>query len=49
MFGVINGAIATTIIDGKVRMEERKVLGINEKTISDKCQQLAEQVWNRIL
>lgn len=48
MFGVINGGIATTIIDGKIRMEEKIIPELDEVVITKKCQELAQNVWDRI-
>ena len=48
MFGVINEPVATTITDGKTRMLEGKVLGIDEYEISKKCQKIAPKIWERV-
>lgn len=48
MFGVINGGIATTIIDGKIRMEEKIIPNLDEITVAKKCQELAQDVWDRM-
>ncbi|MFX1512668.1 MAG: putative aminohydrolase SsnA [Promethearchaeota archaeon] len=48
MFGVLNASIATTIINGRICMEEHQIPGIDLKTVSDKCQQLAIKIWDRI-
>lgn len=48
IFGVLNETIATTIIDGRVCMENGIVPDIDEAAIARKCQELAPEVWNRI-
>ena len=47
LFGVVNESIATTIIDGKIRMQEGKLLEIDEEKIALKCQEIAPKVWER--
>ncbi len=48
MFGVLNTSIATTIINGRICMEERRIPDINLKIISEKCQELAMKIWERL-
>ena len=48
MFGVINEPVATTITDGKPRMIEGNILGINEYEISKKCQEIAPKIWQKV-
>lgn len=48
MFGVINEPVATTITDGKPRMIEGNVIGIDEYEISMKCQKIAPKIWERV-
>ncbi|MCE7736838.1 MAG: putative aminohydrolase SsnA [Candidatus Heimdallarchaeota archaeon] len=48
MFGVINVPVATTITDGKPRMIEGRILGINEYEISKKCQEIAPKIWQKV-
>ena len=38
--------VNTSIIDGKIVMKDRKILTINEKEITDKCQQLVDNFYN---
>jgi len=48
MFGVTNESIRTTIIDGKVVMKDFVIPGIDEAKITDKCEKIARDVWNRV-
>ena len=48
MFGVLNNTIATTIINGKICMEEGKLPNLNLHEISEKSSLLAQEVWNRL-
>ncbi|MHA2169812.1 MAG: putative aminohydrolase SsnA [Candidatus Kariarchaeaceae archaeon] len=48
MFGVINEPIHTTIIDGTVVMENYVIPTIDEREISETCQELAQDVWDRV-
>ena len=48
MFGVINNTIDTTIIDGKIRMKEGKILNIDFAKVSEQSVNHAQDVWNRI-
>ena len=36
--------VCTTIIEGKIRMENRKLIDINEKQIFEKCQKIAQKI-----
>lgn len=38
----------TTIINGKIIMDERILIGIDEEAITAKSVELAQKVWNRI-
>jgi hypothetical protein len=48
MFGVIHEPIHSTIIDGKIAMENYKIPTIDEREISETCQELAQGVWDRV-
>lgn len=48
MFGVLNNTIDTTIIDGKICMQEGRIQNINLKEIAESSQTHAQEVWNRI-
>ena len=48
LFGVSGRAVETTVINGRVRMLDRKLIDIDEETIAERSRQLAQGVWNRI-
>ncbi|MHA2330944.1 MAG: putative aminohydrolase SsnA [Candidatus Hodarchaeales archaeon] len=48
LFGIVNSHITTTIINGKVCMENKVITIINEQNIALKCQELAVEAWNRL-
>lgn len=47
-FGMMGRSVETTIINGKVVMEERQLVNIDEREIMAKGRELADQVWKRI-
>lgn len=47
LFGMSGRSVDTTIINGKVVMEERQLVGINEAEIIAKSRELAQKVWER--
>lgn len=48
LFGVIHESVASTIINGRICMEEGAIPNINEHEISERSQKLAENVWDRV-
>jgi len=48
LFGISGRNIDTTIINGKIIMDERILIGIDEEAITAKSVELAQKVWNRI-
>lgn len=48
LFGISGQNVTTTIIDGKIIMKDRKLVGINEKDIFKKSREIAQKLWNRI-
>src|SRR5680860_107535 len=48
LFGASGRAVETTVINGRVRMLDRKLIDINEETIGARSRELAQDVWNRI-
>ncbi len=48
LFGISGRNVDTTIINGKIVMEERILIGIDEDAITAKSIELAQKVWNRI-
>ena len=46
MFGVTGAMTDTTIINGKVLMRKRKLLGIDEEAVRAECRKSAQNLWN---
>lgn len=47
LFGVTGRHVDTTIINGKVLMENRKLVNLDEEQIYARAQELAQEVWKR--
>ncbi len=47
LFGVSGRSVATTIINGKVVMEERRLTGLDEAEICAKSRELSSKLWER--
>jgi len=47
LFGITGKNVDTTIINGKVLMEDRKLVNIDEERIMSKSRELAAKVWER--
>ena len=48
LFGFTGKDVVTTIIDGKVIMQDRKLVGINEKVIFKTSREVAKKLWDRM-
>ncbi len=48
LFGMSGRSVETTIINGKIIMENRELIGIDEEKIFAKARNLSEKLWNRI-
>ena len=48
LFGVSGRNVDTTIINGRVIMDERKLVNIDEDRISARSVELARELWKRI-
>ncbi len=48
LFGFTGKDVVTTIIDGKVVMKDRKLIGIDEKEIFKTSREVAKKLWNRM-
>jgi putative selenium metabolism protein SsnA len=48
LFGVSGRSVETTIVNGRIVMENRKLLTIDEQEICAKSRELASKVWERI-
>ncbi len=47
IFGLVDATIDTTIINGKILMENKKLVGIDEEKITAQSRELATKLWNR--
>ena len=47
LFGMSGRGVDTTIVNGRVLMEERKMVGIDEEKLMAKARELATKVWRR--
>ena len=47
VYSAAGDSVDTVFIDGKLIMENRKVLTVNEDEVLDRCQELAEQILKR--
>ena len=48
LFGVCGRNVDTTICNGSILMDERKLVGIDEEKIVARCKELSTAMWNRI-
>jgi cytosine/adenosine deaminase-related metal-dependent hydrolase len=48
LFGLSGRSVVTTVIDGKVRMKDRELVGIDEREIMAKCRAHAAAMAKRI-
>jgi hypothetical protein len=47
LFGISGAVVDTTIINGKVLMHNRKIVGLDEVAINQRSSELASQLWER--
>ncbi len=48
LFGVTGRHVDTTIVNGRILMDERKLVNIDEERLMAKSVELAQKLWNRI-
>ncbi|WP_407310410.1 putative aminohydrolase SsnA [Desulfosporosinus sp. SB140] len=48
LFGVSGHQVETTVVNGKVRMLDRRLVDIDEEAICARSRELAQAIWNRI-
>ncbi len=48
LFGISGRAVVTTIINGKILMLERKLVGLDETEICSKARELSSKLWSRL-
>lgn len=48
LFGMTGRAVVTTVINGKVLMNERKLINIDEAAVCAKARELSSKLWSRI-
>jgi len=47
LFGFRDSMVTMTMVDGKILMKDRTLVGINEKSIAQKSVELSKEVWKR--
>ena len=48
VFGMCGKCVLTTIVNGKVLMKDRELVGIDEEKIFSKSRELSKKLWDRI-
>lgn len=48
LFGVNGNSVTSTICNGKVLMQDRKLVGINKREVLKECADQAQDLWNRV-
>ena len=48
LFGLTGRSITSTVINGKIRMKNRELVGIDEARLLAKCREQAADLWGRI-
>jgi cytosine/adenosine deaminase-related metal-dependent hydrolase len=48
IFGLVGATVDTTICNGKVLMENKKLVDLDEESIARKSSQLATELWKRL-
>jgi putative selenium metabolism protein SsnA len=48
IFGMVDATVDTTIVGGKILMQNKKVLSLDEEKIAARSRELAAKVWSRI-
>ena len=47
LFGIADAAVDTSIINGRIVMKGKVVLGVDEERVAAKARECAENVWER--
>ena len=45
VYSAVGQDVETSIVDGKIIMENREIIGIDEKMIMDKCQKISDKYF----
>lgn len=48
IFGMVDAVVDTTIVSGKILMENKNILSLDEEKIAAECRKLAAKMWPRI-
>lgn len=48
LFGIMGRSVNTTIIDGKIIMKDRELVGINENEILEKSREISSKFWEKM-
>jgi putative selenium metabolism protein SsnA len=49
IFGMVDATVDTTIVAGKVLMEDKRILGLDEERLAARSRELASALWGRIV
>lgn len=47
LFGFRDSMVTNTIVNGKIIMRDRKILGVDENKVAQRAQELSREVWKR--
>ncbi|MDI6643180.1 MAG: amidohydrolase family protein, partial [Candidatus Hodarchaeaceae archaeon] len=47
IFGLVDATVDTTICNGKILMRDKKLVGLDERSIAQRASQLASVLWKR--
>ena len=47
LFGIVDATVDTSIINGRIVMQDKVVLGVDEERVAAKARACAENVWER--
>lgn len=48
IFGLVDATVDTTMCNGKIIMENKRMLDLDERVIADKASKLASELWERL-
>lgn len=48
IFGLVDATVDTTICNGKILMGDKKLVNLDEKSITERASQLASELWDRL-
>ena len=48
IFGLVDATVDTTMCNGRIIMENKRILDLDERVIADKASKLALKLWERL-